>query len=112
MTDPNADRSPSQPSPRVSHNATSQQVARFVSKIKNLEQQVGEHVVAALQHEDTVAVITTVVAGPSGEQHIVSAAINPSRMAQINALLVEAEEERQDDEICLGFHCLLKPKAV
>ncbi|MDX1927063.1 MAG: hypothetical protein SFV81_11125 [Pirellulaceae bacterium] len=95
---------------RVAQNATSQQVARFVSKIKNIEHQVGEHVVQALQQPDTVAVLTTIVVGPSGDQHIVSAALNPTKMAQINALLQEAVEERVDDEICLGFHCLLQPK--
>ena len=95
---------------RVAQNANSQQVARFVSKIKNLEHQVGEHVVQALQCPDTVAVLTTIVVGPSGDQHIVSAALSPTKMAQINALLQEAVEERVDDEICLGFHCLLQPK--
>lgn len=94
----------------VSQNATSQQVAQFVSRIKNIEQQVGEHVVQALQHADTVAVLTTIVVGPSGDQHIVSAALSPTKMAQINQLLQEAVEERIDDEICLGFHCLLKAK--
>jgi hypothetical protein len=94
----------------VAQNATPPEVARFVSKIKNLEQQIGEHVVQALQYPDTVAVLTTVVIGPSGDQHIVSASLNPSKMAQINALLQEASEQRVEDEICLGFHCLLKPK--
>lgn len=101
-----------QPKPQVAQNATNQQVARFVSKIKNLDQQIGEHVVEALQHPDTVAVLTTIVVGPSGDQHIVSASLNPSKMAQINALLQEAIEERVEDEICFGFHCLLKPKTV
>ncbi len=87
-----------------------QQVARFVSKVKNLDQQIGEHVLAALQHPDTVAVLTTVVVGPSGEQHIVSASLNPQRMSQVNQLLEEAQQERVDDEVCFGFHCLLKPK--
>ncbi len=99
-----------EPQPRVAQNATGQQVARFVSKIKNLEQQVGEHVVHALQYPDTVAVLTTIVIGPSGDQHIVSAALSPAKMAQINSLLQEAVAERVDDEICFGFHCLLKPK--
>ncbi len=103
------DESQDQPQ-QVAQNASSQQVARFVSKIKNLDQQIGEHVVQALQHTDTVAVLTTVVLGPSGDQHIVSAAISPSKMAQINALLQDAVEDRIDDEICLGFHCLVKPK--
>ncbi len=99
-----------EPQQQVAQNATSQQVARFVSRIKNLEHQVGEHVVQALQQPDTVAVLTTIVVGPSGDQHIVSAALNPTKMAQINALLQDAVEERVDDEICLGFHCLLQPK--
>jgi hypothetical protein len=110
MSNENQQASQSPTGQRVSQNMTEQQVARFVSKIKNLEQQVGEHVVAALQHPDTVAVITTIVASPSGEQHIVSAAIDPHRMALINELLSAAEQEREDDEICLGFHCLLTPK--
>lgn len=104
------DDSNNQPQQRVAQNASGQQIARFVSKIKDLEYQVGEHVVHALQHPDTVAVLTTIAVGPSGEQCIVSAALNPAKMAQINALLQEAVEERVDDEICLGFHCLLKPK--
>jgi len=99
-----------EPPQQVAQNATAPQMARFVSKIKDLNQQIGEHVVQALQHADTVAVLTTIVVGPSGDQHIVSAALNPSKMAQINALLQEAVEERVDDEICLGFHCLVKPK--
>ena len=100
-----------EPQQQVAQNATSQQVARFVSKIKNLEHQVGEHVVQALQHPETVAVLTTIIIGPSGDQHIVSAALSPAKMAQINALLQDAVEERVDDEICLGFHCLLQPKS-
>ncbi len=91
-------------------NATSAEIARFVTTIKNAEQQIGEHVVAALQHADTVAVLTTVVVGIDGQRHIVSAALNPSKMAEINQLLQSAAEERQDEELCFGFHCLLKPK--
>jgi len=86
------------------------QVSRFVSKIKNLDLQIGEHVLAALQHPDTVAVLTTIVIGPSGEQHIVSAALNPQRMSQVSELLEEAQHERVEDEVCYGFHCLTKPK--
>ena len=86
------------------------QVARFVSKIKNLDLQIGEHVLAALQHPDTVAVLTTIVMGPGGEQHIVSAALNPQRMSQVNELLEEAQQERVEDEVCYGFHCLINPK--
>jgi len=99
-------RSPS-PNPK---SLSQKQVARFVSKVKNLDQQIGEHVLAALQHSDTVAVLTTVVIGPSGEQHIVSASLSPEKMSQVNQLLEEARDQREEDEVCYGFHCLIKQK--
>lgn len=97
--------------PQLVRNASASDIARFVSTIKNAEQQVGEHIIAALQHADTVAVITSVVVGADGQQHIVSAALNPSRAAQVDELLKSAAEEREDEELCLGFHCLIKPKS-
>ena len=100
----------SKPPARRVQNGSEQQIARFVSKVKNLDLQIGEHVLAALQHADTVAVLTTVVIGPGGEQHIVSAALNPQRMSEVNEILEEAQQERVEDEVCFGFHCLLKPK--
>jgi hypothetical protein len=31
-------------------------------------------------------------------------------MSEVNEILEEAQQERVDDEVCFGFHCLLKPK--
>lgn len=86
------------------------QLAQFVTTIKNAEQQVGEHIIQALQHADTVAVITTVAMGPDGQQRVISAALNPERMQQVQELLQAAEDEREEEEPCIGFHCLVKPK--
>tara|TARA_R110002073_G_scaffold56905_26_gene144865 strand:+ start:58 stop:462 length:405 start_codon:yes stop_codon:yes gene_type:complete len=94
----------------VTNDVDSQQMAQFVTTIKNAEQQVGEHIITALQHEDTVAVITTVVIGDDGQQRVVSAALNPARMQQVQELLQAASDEREDEEPCVGFHCLVKPK--
>ncbi len=108
--------SPQQPSDDAAQpanqvqNATAEQVARFVTTIKNVEQQVGEHVIAALQHQQTVAVLTSVVTGPGGQQHIVSAALDPSQMQMVNQLLAGAAQTREEETMCVGFHCLLKPK--
>ena len=108
---------PDQPSPPKADNAklpenqpSPEEIAHFITTIKNAEQQIGEHVIRALQHADTVAVLTTVVVGPGGQQHIVSAALNPSKTAQVNRLLQSATEEREEEEMCVGFHCLIKPK--
>jgi hypothetical protein len=85
-------------------------IAQFVTAIKNAEQQVGEHIIRALQHEDTVAVITTVAMGPDGQQRVISAALSPERMQQVQEILQAAEDEREDEEPCVGFHCLVKPR--
>ncbi|NNE00182.1 MAG: hypothetical protein HKN47_22915 [Pirellulaceae bacterium] len=94
----------------VANKVDQKQIAQFVTTIKNSEQQVGEHIIEALQHEDTVAVITTVMIGPDGQQHVVSAALNPDRMEQVQEILKTATEERVDEEPCVGFHCLVKRK--
>jgi hypothetical protein len=88
-----------------------EKIAQFVTTIKNAEQQIGEHIVTALQHADTVAVLTTVVVGPDGQQRVVSAALNPTRLQQVQEILTAAEQEREEEEPCVGFHCLVKPKS-
>ena len=94
----------------VTNDVDKKQMTQFVTTIKNAEQQVGEHIIQALQHEDTVAVITTVAMGPDGQQRVVSAALDPERMKMVQEVLQEAEEEREESEPCFGFHCLLNPK--
>ena len=96
--------------PNVIEKVDRKQLQQFVTTIKTAEAQVGEHIIRALQNDDTVAVITTVVAGPDGQQRVVSAALDPDLMNQVQVLLVRAEKERQDEEPCFGFHCLIKPK--
>ncbi len=78
--------------------------------IKNAEQQVGEHIIEALQYPDTVAVLTTVVMTPDGQQRVVSAALSAARMQQVQEILNAAGEERVEEEPCVGFHCLVKPR--
>ena len=91
-------------------NADANTIAQFVTTIKNAEQQIGEHVVRALQHGNTVAVLTTVVVGPGGRQHVISAALDEQKTAQINELLKDATLDKEDEEFCMGFHCLIQPQ--
>ena len=86
------------------------QLTHFVTTIKTAEQQVGENIVDALRHDGTVAVLTTVVMGQDGQQRVVSAALDPQQMNQIQKLLTTAKEGREEEEPCVGFHCLIKPK--
>ena len=110
-TDPSASTS-HENQVRPADEVDNQQIAQFVTTIRNAEAQVGEHVIRALQHADTVAVLTTVAIGPDGQQRVISAALNPERMQQVQEILKSAEDERIDEEPCVGFHCLVKPKEV
>ncbi|WP_182870815.1 hypothetical protein [Stieleria mannarensis] len=85
-------------------------IAQFVTTIRNPEAQVGQHIIQALQHQDTVAVLTTVALGADGQQRVISVALDPERMAQVQEILTAAEAERDTEEPCFGFHCLMKPK--
>ncbi len=97
---------------RAANQVDRSQIAQFVTTIKNAEQQVGEHIIQALQHDDTVAVITTVAMGQDGQQRVISAALNPERMQQVQEILQAAEAEREEEEPCVGFHCLVKAKTT
>ncbi|MGI9474226.1 MAG: hypothetical protein ACR2NZ_21980 [Rubripirellula sp.] len=106
--DPNASSKGNQV--RAADQVDSNQIAQFVTTIKNAEEQVGEHIIQALQHTNTVAVLTTVAVGPDGQQRVISAALSPERMQQVQEILTTAEEERVDEEPCVGFHCFVTPK--
>ena len=84
------------------------QLKHFVSAIKSAEHQVGEHIIQALRDPETVAVITTVGVGPDGVQRIVSAALDPERLHDVQALLAQSAERRTEDVPCIGFHCYLR----
>ncbi len=96
--------------PAVTPDVDRGQIKQFVTRIRSAEQQIGDHIIAALQDPETVAVLTAVVAGPDGGQQIVSAALDPETLSQVQRLLREAEQKREDEVPCVGFHCLLKKK--
>lgn len=97
-----------QPADQADHT----QLTQFITTIRNAEEQVGEHIIRALQHADTVAVITTLAIGPDGKQRVISAALNAQRMQQVQEILNTAQQERVEEEPCVGFHCLVNSKEV
>ena len=113
--EPNPEEAPAAPTPpkrsEVIQKVDQQQLQHFVTTIKSAEEQVGENIIRALSHDDTVAVLTTVVEGPDGQQQVVTAALSPDMMDQVRDVLMTAEKEREPEEPCVGFHCLVKPKS-
>ena len=96
--------------PAVTHDVDASQIKQFVTRIKSAEQQIGEHILTALQEDGTVAVLTAVVVGADGGQLIVSAALDPNMLQQVQLLLADAQTQRNEEIPCVGFHCLLKRK--
>jgi hypothetical protein len=96
--------------PKVIEKVDQEQLQHFVTTIRSAEHQVGENIIQALRSDGTVAVLTTVMNGPDGQQRIVTAALNPQLMSQIQQLLVGAQKERKEEEMCVGYHCFVKPK--
>lgn len=81
---------------------------QFVTPIKSIEQQVGEHVIGALQQEQTVGVLTTVVIAADGGQRIISVGLDTNQLERVNELLCEAPEPESNQVPCVGFHCFIK----
>jgi len=86
-----------------------------VTMIRTIERQVGEHVLAALDDDDAVAAITTLVPGVRADR-IVSMPLDREQVGAIQDILQQAhaEAETADDdepgrrEGFLGFHTVLQ----
>ncbi len=85
---------------------------RFVTSLAPVEQQVGVHVIRALQAPETVAVLSTVTMGPDGHQRIISVGLDDALLEQVRGLLAEASEERTERVPCVGFHCRLEDRDI
>ena len=83
---------------------------QFVTRLVSVEQQVGMHTIAALQHPEIVAVISTVAAGPDGSQHIMSVGLDPETLSHVQELLNNAQEEKTQRVPCVGFQCVLEDR--
>jgi len=82
-----------------------QEPAQYVSALVPMERQIGAHVMTALQHENTVAVLSAVMVGEDGMQRIVSAPLSAEKLAMVQELLQSADDDETQQVSCFGFHC-------
>ena len=86
-------------------------IPTFVSEIRSVPEQVGENVVNALHHDNSVGVLSFVQPGPGGTQRIVSVPLDNSAMSEIYRMLDEHAHEEEAEEVpCIGFQCLLQER--
>ncbi len=82
-------------------------VPHLVTPLRPIAQQVGEHVLAALEHEETVAVLTTVTGSKNGEQ-VVSIPLTGEHLQQVHGLIKEIHDSDEPERVpCVGFHCFI-----
>ena len=117
MTETDDARTPAEQTPPAAPDAPDAPeqagLPRFVTKLSTIEQQVGRHVITALQHEETVAVLTTTVSGAAGDQHLISVPLTPPMLHHVQALLRSAASGATPERIpCVGFHCYVDDAEV
>ena len=83
--------------------------AHFVTHLSSIERQVGEHVLAALEDPEAVAVLTTIASGIRADR-VVSMPLSRSQVADISSVLEQAqiEPDEEADEPTIGFHVVLE----
>ena len=82
-------------------------VPHLVTPLRPIAHQVGEHILHALEVEETVAVLTTVTGSKTGQQ-IVSIPITGEQLQKVHSLITEIHESNEPERVpCVGFHCYI-----
>ena len=82
-------------------------IPTLITPIQSLAGQVGVHVMAALDHGETVAVLTTITGSRSGQQ-VISIPLTAEHVQQVHSIIEEIHESEEPERVpCVGFHCLL-----
>ena len=86
-------------------------VPTLVTPLHPIDRQVGEHVLTAMEHEDTVAVLTTITGSKGGPQ-VISIPLNQEHLSKVHALIEEIHESDEPEHVpCVGFHCFIKEES-
>jgi len=82
-------------------------VPHFITPLHPIANQVGEHVLSALDHEETVAVLTTVTGSKHGQQ-VISVPLTAEQVQKVHGFIEEIHKSDEPERIpCVGFHCVL-----
>mgnify|MGYP001264228142 CR=1 FL=1 len=89
------------------NNEQQEGVPHLVTPLRPVAQQVGDHVFAALEQDETVAVLTTVTNSRNGQQ-VVSIPLTGKQLQQVHDLIEQIHESDEPEHVpCVGFHCLI-----
>ena len=86
-------------------------VPTLVTPLHPIDRQVGEHVLAAMEHQETVAVLTTITGSKSGPQ-VISIPLDQEHLSKVHALIEEIHKSDEPEHVpCVGFHCYLNEES-
>jgi phage I-like protein len=93
---------------KVKEAAEEEGVPHLVSQIQTVANQVGKHVLSAMEHEQTVAVLTTITGSTHGQQ-VISIPLTAEHVQQVHGLIEEIHQSNEPERVpCVGFHCYLE----
>jgi hypothetical protein len=82
-------------------------IPHLITPLHPIAGQIGEHVISALEHEETVAVLTTITGSKSGQQ-VVSIPLTAEHAQQVHGLIEEIHASDEPERVpCVGFHCFI-----
>jgi hypothetical protein len=82
-------------------------VPHLVTPLQPIANQVGRHVLGALDQEETVAVLTTVTGSINGQQ-VISIPLTAEHLQQVHVLIQEIHDSDEPEHVpCVGFHCFI-----
>ncbi len=82
-------------------------VPTFVTPLQPIAGQVGEHVLTALEDDETVAVLTTITGSSAGQQ-VISIPLTTDHLERVHGLIEEIHISDEPERVpCVGFHCFI-----
>ena len=83
-------------------------IPSFITPLQPIMRQIGEHVLTALEEDETLAVLTTITESPAGQQ-VISIPLTSDHLKQVHDLLEEIHQSNEPQRVpCVGFHCFLE----
>ena len=82
-------------------------VPHFITPLHPIAHQVGSHVLSALEHDETVAVLTTITGSTHGQQ-VISVPLSSEHVQKVHRFIEEIHKSNEPENVpCVGFHCFL-----
>lgn len=79
----------------------------YITNLRSVERQIGEHVLALLADPNHIATLTTVIPGV-GTDRVASMPLTREELGEVEQLLTKMETGEPTRVPCVGFHCRLK----